>query len=108
MLPVIAYNLLPSLELLSISSPNLATQALRGLHVNKEQLEDALAGNLILVTAPKRVIGYEKGAAIAKQAFAQGRPSSDVAAQMMDLRREELMRLLDPKALTQGDVSGGR
>jgi fumarate hydratase class II len=107
MLPVIAYNLLQSLELLSIGSRNLAIHALRGLQVKRERLQDALARNPILVTALNRVIGYEKGAAIAKQAYAQGRPIIDVAAEMTDLSREELARLLDPMTLTQGGVSGG-
>jgi fumarate hydratase class II len=102
MLPVIAHNLLQSLELLGIGSRNLAEHALRGLKVNRSRLEDALARNPILVTALNRVIGYEKGAAIAKQAYAQGRPILDVAAEMTDLRRGELERLLDPKALTEG------
>jgi fumarate hydratase class II len=107
MLPVIAYNLLQSLELLSIGSRNLATHALRGLKVNQARLEHALARNPILVTALNPVIGYEKGAAIAKQAYAQGRPILDVAAEMTDLRREELARLLDPQQLTQGGIGGG-
>lgn len=63
--------------------------------MNKEWLEDALARNPIL-GVPHRVIGY-----------AQGRASGNVAAKMTDLRREERMRLLNPKALTQGGVSGG-
>jgi fumarate hydratase class II len=102
MLPVIAYNLLQSIELLSIGSRNLAENALRGLTLNEARLEEALARNPILVTALNRVIGYEKGAAIAKKAYAQGRPILDVAAEMTDLHRDELERLLDPKALTDG------
>jgi fumarate hydratase class II len=102
MLPVIAHNLLQSLELLSIGSRNLAEHAVRGLTVNKPRLEDALARNPILVTALNRVIGYEKGAAVAKQAYAQGRAIVDVAAEMTDLNRDELERLLDPKLLTEG------
>jgi len=107
MLPVIAYNLLQSLELLSIGSRNLADNALRGLTLNRERLEQALARNPILVTALNRVIGYEKGAAIAKQAYAQGRPILEVAAEMTDLPREELARLLDPTMLTQGGIGSG-
>ena len=42
------------------------------------------------------VIGYEKGAAIAKQAYAEGRPVRDVAAEQTDLTDAELDRLLDP------------
>jgi fumarate hydratase, class II len=107
MLPVIAYNLLQSMELLGIGCRNLAENALRGLQVNVKHLDDALARNPILVTALNRVIGYEKGAAIAKQAYAQGRPIVEVAAQMTDLSREELQRLLDPKTLTEGGIDGG-
>jgi len=102
MLPVIAYNLLQSMELLSIGSRNLAENALRGLRLNESRLADALARNPILVTALNRVIGYERGAAIAKRAYAEGRPILDVAAEMTDLHRDELERLLDPKALTEG------
>jgi fumarate hydratase class II len=104
MLPVIAYNLLQSLELLSIGCRNLADKALLGLQVNLARLDDALARNPILVTALNRVIGYEKGAAIAKQAYAQGRPILDVAAQMTDLSREELQKLLDPRTLAAGGM----
>jgi fumarate hydratase, class II len=107
MLPVIAYNLLQSMELLSIGCRNLAENALRGLQVNRERLDDALARNPILVTALNRVIGYEQGAAIAKQAYAQGRPILDVASEMTDLSREELQRLMDPKTLTEGGIDGG-
>jgi fumarate hydratase class II len=106
MLPVVAYNLLQSIELLGIGCRNLADNALCGLQVNVKRLDDALARNPILVTALNRVIGYEKGAAIAKQAYAQGRPILDVASQMTELSREELQRLLDPKTLTEGGTGG--
>jgi fumarate hydratase class II len=60
-----------------------------------------------LVTALNPVIGYEKGAAIAKKAYAEGRPILEVAAEMTDLSREELRRLLDPQALTRGGIGAG-
>jgi fumarate hydratase class II len=107
MLPVIAYNLLQSLELLGIASRNLADQALAGFTVNVARLDEALARNPILVTALNPVIGYEKGAAIAKKAYAEGRPILEVAAEMTDLGVEELRRLLDPHALTGGGIKGG-
>jgi len=59
------------------------------------------------VTALNPVIGYEKGAAIAKQAYAQGRPILEVAQQMTDLPRERLAKLLDPAELTTGGIKGG-
>jgi fumarate hydratase class II len=106
MLPLIAYNLLQSLELLSIGSRNLADNAIAGFTVNRARLEEALARNPILVTALNPVIGYEQGAAIAKRAYAEGRPILDVAAEMTRLSVDELRRLLDPKALTEGGIHG--
>jgi fumarate hydratase class II len=107
MLPVIAYNLLQSVELLGIGSRNLADHALAEFTLNHARLDDALARNPILVTALNPVIGYEKGAAIAKKAYAEGRPVLDVAAEMTDLSVDELRRLLDPKTLTDGGIHGG-
>jgi fumarate hydratase, class II len=106
MLPVIAHNLLQSVELLGIGSRNLADHALAGFTVNHARLDEALARNPILVTALNPVIGYEKGAAIAKKAYAEGRPVLDVAAEMTDLSVDELRRLLDPKTLTGGGIHG--
>jgi fumarate hydratase class II len=106
MLPVIAYNLLQSLELLAIACRNLADNALQGFTVNRDRMNDALARNPILVTALNPLIGYEKGAAIAKKAYREGRPILDVAAEMTELSIDELRRLLDPKSLTEGGIKG--
>ncbi|HWJ36406.1 MAG TPA: class II fumarate hydratase [Steroidobacteraceae bacterium] len=106
MLPVIAYNLLQSLELLGIGCRNLADHALAGFTVNRASIGAALERNPILVTALNPVIGYEKGAAIAKKAYAEGRAVLDVAAEMTDLGIDELKRLLDPAALTEGGIKG--
>jgi fumarate hydratase class II len=106
MLPVIAYNLLQSVELLGIGSRNLADHALAGFTVNQARLDDALVRNPILVTALNPVIGYEKGAAIAKKAYADGRPILEVAAEMTSLSIDELRRLLDPRTLTEGGIHG--
>jgi fumarate hydratase class II len=106
MLPVIAYNLLQSLDLLDIASRNLADHALAGLTVNEARLKAALARNPMLVTALNPIIGYEKGAAIAKKAYTEGRPILEVAAEMTDLSIDELRRVLDPLALTAGGIKG--
>jgi fumarate hydratase class II len=63
--------------------------------------------NPILVTALNPVIGYEKGAAIAKQAYKEKRPIMDVALEKSGLSKEELKKLLDPRALTKGGIHGG-
>jgi D-citramalate synthase len=59
-----------------------------------------------VVNGPDLVIGYEKGAAIAKKAYAQGRPIIEVAAEETRLGAEELKRLLDPAGLTEGGIKG--
>jgi fumarate hydratase class II len=106
MLPLIAYDLLQSLQLLGIGCRNLADHALAGFTVNERSIGSALDRNPILVTALNPVIGYEKGAAIAKRAYAEGRPILDVAAEMTTLSKDELRRLLDPRMLTGGGITG--
>ncbi|MGZ8218867.1 class II fumarate hydratase [Methylomagnum sp.] len=105
MLPVIAYNLLQSIELLANVSRLLADKAIIGFAVREDNLKKALALNPILVTALNPVIGYLKAADIAKTAYKQQRPILDVAAEMTDISREELARLLDPAKLTAGGIS---
>jgi fumarate hydratase class II len=107
MLPVIAHNLLQSIELLAIASRNLADRAIAGFEVNAAGLGAALARNPILVTGLNAVIGYDRGAAIAKRAYAEGRSILDVAAEMTDLEPAELHRLLDPLRLTRADDDAG-
>jgi fumarate hydratase class II len=107
MLPVIAHNLLESIRLLTAAARALADRAIAGFRVNTARLAEALDRNPILVTALNPVIGYEKGAAIAKKAYAEGRPIRELAAQMTDLPREQLDKLLDPAELTTGGIKGG-
>ncbi|MDX2412631.1 MAG: class II fumarate hydratase [Woeseiaceae bacterium] len=104
MLPVATLNLLQSIELLANASTCLADKAIAGFTVNLDKINDGLHRNPILVTALNLVIGYELGAAIAKKSYAEGRPVKDVAKEMTDLTEEELDRLLDPAALTEGGI----
>ncbi len=107
MLPVIAYNLLESIRLLANVSRLLADSAIAGFRVNEARIAEALDRNPILVTALNPVIGYEKGAAIAKKAYAEGKPIREVAQKMTDLPADELARLLDPAELARGGIKGG-
>ncbi|MGB5510861.1 MAG: class II fumarate hydratase [Woeseiaceae bacterium] len=104
MLPVVAYNLLQSIEILSTACICLADKAIAGFKVNTDNITKALGRNPILVTALNPVIGYELGAAVAKKAYADGRPVKEVAREMTDLSDEELDRLLDPAELTTGGI----
>lgn len=107
MLPVIAYDLLESIRLLANALRVLADRAIAGFTVNRERLAEALERNPILVTALNPIIGYEKGAALAKQAYAEGRPIREVAEKLTDLSADELAKLLDPFELTRGGIKGG-
>lgn len=104
MLPLIARNLLESIELIANVSRLLADKAITSFKVNEDSLKQALSRNPILVTALNPIIGYLKAAEIAKQAYKEGRPVIDVAVENTDLSREELERLLDPAKLTQGGI----
>jgi fumarate hydratase class II len=104
MLPVVAYNLLQSIEILANACTSLAEKAIAGFTVNTDNINRALGRNPILVTALNPVIGYELGAAIAKKAYAEARAVKDVALEMTELTDEELDRLLDPAALTEGGI----
>lgn len=104
MLPVVAYNLLQSVDVLANAAGQLADNAIAGFTVNVDTLNQALDRNPILVTAMNSVIGYDKGAAIAKKAYAEGRAVRDVAKEMTDLTDAELDRLLDPAELTRGGI----
>ncbi|MDP7593187.1 MAG: class II fumarate hydratase [Litorilituus sp.] len=104
MLPVIAKNLLESIDLLSNVSKLLADRAIATFTVNENKLKEALSKNPILVTALNPIIGYLKAAKIAKIAYKEGRPIIDVASEHTELNKEELARLLDPVKLTLGGV----
>jgi fumarate hydratase class II len=101
MLPVIAYNLLQSIQLLGGSATALSQKCIAGFSVNREKLAEQLDRNPVLVTALNNIVGYEKSAAIAKQAQMQGKPIREVAAAMTGMAPEELDRLLDPANLVR-------
>ncbi|MDH5392759.1 MAG: class II fumarate hydratase [Gammaproteobacteria bacterium] len=105
MLPVIAYNLLQSIDILANASSVLASKAIQGFTVNEANIKSALEKNPILVTALNPVIGYELGATIAKTAYAEDRAVIDVAEEMTGLSRSELEKILNPMQLTKGGIT---
>jgi len=99
-LPVIALNLLSSIQLLSNAADHLATKAIADFQVNSEKIAENLTRNPILATALNPQIGYSKAAEIAKRAYREQKPVIDVAEQETDIARNELAKLLDPKRMT--------
>jgi len=107
MLPLIADSLLESISLMSNACMSLADQVINGMQVNLTTLNTALQRNPILVTALNPVLGYEKGAALAKRAYAEGLTLFEVALEDTDLDESTLRRLLDPSALARGGLQPG-
>jgi fumarate hydratase class II len=93
---VISHNLLQSITLLANVARLLADRAVVGFTVNRERMAELVDQNPILVTALNPLIGYDKAAQIAKKAYAEGRSVKDVAAEMTDIPKDELERILDP------------
>ena len=104
MLPVIAYNLLKSINLLAGASNVLSKNTISNFKVNKKNLELSLSKNPILVTALNPIIGYEKAAYIAKKAYKENRSIIDVASEETDLTKAKLLKLLDPSKLAKGGL----
>ncbi|MFD2532721.1 class II fumarate hydratase [Gracilimonas halophila] len=102
MLPVVAHNLLESIQILANAARNLADRSVSRLKVKKEAIADMVGRNPILVTALNPIIGYDLAAKIAKKAFAESRPLKEVAKEMTDLTDEELDKALDPIKMTKG------
>ncbi len=106
MLPVAAYNLLQSITLLGNVSRILADKAIKGFSVNEAKLLELVDKNPIMVTVLNPIIGYEKGASLAKQAYKENRRLKDVAREATELSAEELDTLLDAKEMTKGGIKG--
>ena len=104
MLPVIAYNLLKSINLLSGAMNVLSKNTISSFKVNMKNLEVSLSKNPILVTALNPIIGYEKSAFIAKKAYKENRPIIEVAAEETDIPKAKLAKLLDPSKLAKGGI----
>ncbi|MCG9698074.1 class II fumarate hydratase [Shewanella sp. Isolate11] len=102
MQPLIAANLLQSIEILANVSRLLANKAIANFSVNRQQIAATLSRNPILVTALTPKVGYETAAKIVKQAYQQHRPIIDVAAELTELSQQELTELLNPERLTHG------
>lgn len=100
MLPVVAHNLLQSIEILANAARNFAERSVSGLEARRDVISQMVGKNPILVTALNPLIGYDKAAKIAKKAFAENRSVMDVSREMTDLSVEELEKALDPINMT--------
>ena len=100
MLPLIAYNLLQSIELLANAAENLTDQSVTGIQAT-ERGPELVEKGLMLATALAPEIGYDRAAEISKEAYNKGRTIREVAREKTDLSEEELDRLLDARKMTE-------
>ena len=102
MLPVVAHNLLESIELLANAANNLADESVSKLTIREDIISEKIGKNPVLITALNPIIGYDLAAKIAKKAYAEDRALKDVAKEMTDLSDKELNTALNPMKMTQG------
>ena len=96
MMPLIASNLLDSIELLAATTVNFELRMVRGVTANEEHLDEVVEHSLAMVTALVPVIGYGPAAEIAQRASVEGRTIRSVAEESSGLSQDELEHLLDP------------
>ena len=104
MMPMMAHNLLESIELLANASATLRERCVDGIEADVERARELADANLIVVTALNPRIGYDKGAEVAKEAFATGRTIREVVLEKGLMDAEELDRALDIKRMTEGGI----
>ncbi len=107
MMPLIAYDLLQSIEILARVAAALDRDCVAGVTANEERMRELVERSLAMVTALVPKIGYDAAAALAKEAMASGRTVREVALERKVLAREELDAILDPWRMTEGGIVGG-
>ncbi|MFQ5749552.1 MAG: lyase family protein, partial [Planctomycetota bacterium] len=106
MMPVIAHNLFFSMEILISCLKVLREKCVEGLEANAEKAHAWLSRNPILVTALNPVIGYLKGAEVAKTALKEGKTIREVVLEKGYLTEAQLDEILDPRRMTEGGILG--
>ena len=104
-LPLIAWNLLSSIQLLTEAARSLGPKAIAGFSVTATRMKELAGKNPILATALAPRIGYDLSAAIAREALETGRSVADVAFKRTSLTEQELRELLDPARMTRNEIS---
>ncbi len=103
-IPMMARNVLESIALLSSSCRNFVDKCIDGIIADEARATELVEKNLSAVTALVPAIGYDLSAKLAKQALAEDRPLREVVKEGSGLSPEEVDRILDMKAMTEGGV----
>lgn len=106
MMPLMAHNLLQSIALLAAAATEFTKRCLTGLEADRGRCESLVEQSLAMCTALAPVIGYDRAADIAKQAYASGRTVREIAMEQQVLPEEKLARILDPRPMTEAGIPG--
>ena len=101
MLPVMAYNVLQSIAILSTASTNFAVKCIDGIKANDERCRSLIEESLAMCTALAPEIGYEAAAKLAKDAYKSGKTVRQMAKEQKVLSEKRLTELLDPWRMTE-------
>jgi fumarate hydratase class II len=108
MMPVMAYNLLQSVELLKTGINNFTEKCLQGLEANEQRCRELVEQSLALCTPLAPEIGYDRAAHIAHVAYESGKTVREVALELKVLPEEKLLKILDAEEMTRPGVPSGR
>ncbi len=97
--PVIAFNIIQSINLLSDGIKSFNNNCLKGLKANKEVINNHLNNSLMLVTALNKSIGYDNSAKIAKKAFNENLTLKEAALKLKLISEKDFDKIVDPKKM---------
>jgi fumarate hydratase class II len=106
MMPIIAHNLNEAMIVMAGAVNAFTQKCVIGLTVNQERAEGWLAKNPILVTALNPIIGYQKGAEVAKKSLAENRSIKEIVVELGYMTAEEVDQALDARKMTEGGIQG--
>ena len=108
MMPIMAYNLLQSIALLSRAAQVFADRCVAGIQPNKDRCESLVEQSLAICTALTPRIGYDQAAEIAKQAHSSGKTVREIAREKNLIAEPDLEKLLDPRRMTESHEDTGQ
>ncbi len=100
-MPMMAANVLDSIQILSGSCTTLNEKLIQGLEPDEERCAELIEGSLAMCTSLVPVIGYDASAKLAYQAYAEGKTVRELALEQGLLDADRLNELLDPRSMTE-------
>ena len=101
MMPVLSYNILEAIRLLTNAINTFRSRCVEGLVADKERCEALIEISMAMVTALTPLIGYDRAAEIAQESAESGRTIREICLDWKVLPEEELQRVLNPETMTR-------